>query len=200
MTSDYIFQYDDAQGISYPRLKFVQGGGQPHLFGIFQPYGTSNLVELELARVMLNEEGQRLAKIPGEIYPLVQGGLVDMWGDVVRFHQKYGIDYDGPPRTLDAELEKFRRDFMTEEFREFSLAKTDEDRLDACMDLIYVVLGYGRLRGWNIPEAWRRVQRANMAKRLATEQDPKRHGMDVVKPPGWVPPDHSDLVKIGGRR
>lgn len=193
MTTEYIFEYRDAQEIKYDRLRFIQQS-QNRAFGIFQQYGSANLVELELARVTLNEVGESMSAEARLIR--AAGGVVDMWNDVVRFHQHYKIDYDGPPRVLDPGLEKFRRDFMREEHKEFDDATNDALRFDACLDLIYVVLGYCRLRGWNVPEGWRRVHRANMLKKLAEQQDPKRHGMDVIKPPGWVAPNHDDLVAI----
>lgn len=52
-------------------------------------------------------------------------------------------------------------------------------------------------RGWDFAEGWRRVQAANMAKvRTMRAEDSKRGDAkyDIVKPPGWTPPDHSDLV------
>lgn len=53
---------------------------------------------------------------------------------------------------------------------------------------------------YNFPfvEAWRRVQLANMSKVRATSADQSKRGstFDVVKPPGWEPPSHTDLVEI----
>lgn len=193
MQTEYIYRYEDAQGIRYPELRFIQQSTN-RAFGIFQPYGSQHHLELALDRVYLNDEGMKLSE-KGRSQRL-GGTVVDMWNDVIRFHQKYGIDYDGPPRVLEASLEKFRRDFMEEEHKEFRDAETDARRFDACLDLIYVILGYCHLRGWDVPEGWRRVHMANMLKKLAEKQDPKRHGMDVIKPPGWVAPNLDDLVEI----
>lgn len=51
--------------------------------------------------------------------------------------------------------------------------------------------------GFNFREAWRRVHEANMGKvRARRAQDSTRGSVfDVVKPPGWVAPDLSDLVR-----
>lgn len=69
--------------------------------------------------------------------------------------------------------------------------------LDALADLVYVALGTAHLQGFNFREAWRRVHEANMAKTLpegAPSNPEERMKMKIVKPPGWTPPDHSDLV------
>lgn len=72
--------------------------------------------------------------------------------------------------------------------------------LDALIDLIYVTLGTAYLQGFKseiIEEAWQRVHEANMKKVRATKtEDSKREStFDVVKPPGWTPPNHDDLVE-----
>lgn len=192
MNSDYIFKFEDAQGINYPELRFIQVCHN-RAFGIFNVYGGGN-VELAIDRVSLNEAGMKLGQVA--LYSLVQGSVVDPWNDMIAFHKKFGIDYDGPPRILDEKLLKFRNDFIDEEHKEFKMANTDNKRLDAVCDLIYVLLGYARLRGWNFPEAWRRVQAKNMSKMRAKDTDDKRHATDVIKPPDFVPPDHTDLVTI----
>lgn len=196
MHSDYIFKYSDAQKIEYPNLKFVQL--ITPLFGVFQPYGRGDYISLELARVSLNEYGIKMLEQNPDSVNMFLNSRVLPWDDVVAFHKKFGIDYDGPPRMLDAAYEKFRGDTLKEELKEYFDAEDDEQRFDALIDLIYFALGTIRLRGWNFPEGWRRVQVKNMAKELAVDAKKSRRGfgLDVIKPPGWTPPDLSDLVKI----
>lgn len=128
-----------------------------------------------------------------------------LFEDIAEFHERFGLKYDGPPTDLrhmrkGAQLQAFRRKFITEEFIEFIRAEAKEDakeELDACVDMVYVILGYCYLRGWNFAAAWDRVHEANMTKERVPEGDPRaRSPWDVVKPPGFVPPDHSDLVRI----
>lgn len=113
----------------------------------------------------------------------------DFMGDIVAFHQKFGQEYLGKPRSLRSEGEgddtifDFRSKFMQEEKTEYDdeqekldekVAKGDEQgiakhlelQLDALVDLTYVVLGTAYLQfGAKIfNEAWRRVQEANMKK------------------------------------
>lgn len=150
--------------------------------------------------------------------------IPDMMGDIVSFHQKFGLEYLGKPRSLhtekndgeDGTLFDFRTKFMLEELTEYmdeqpklteKVDKYDEGgvvkyldlQLDALVDLMYVALGTAYLQfGKRIfYEAWRRVQAANMAKvRVENTEDSKRGSkFDVVKPKGWVPPTHVDLLE-----
>lgn len=140
--------------------------------------------------------------------------------DIREFHEKFGLTYDGKPRALHEDnMDLFRFRFLVEELNEYQLAFTAlrhemtlppgvsldpgivtehlAQALDALVDLTYVALGTAYLHGFNFEEAWRRVHEANMQKmRVERESDSKRGSkFDVVKPRGWEPPDHSDLVE-----
>lgn len=121
--------------------------------------------------------------------------------DIRAFHEKFDLAYDGPPRDLrlvDPRLQAFRRKFITEEFIEFLRAEAKEDakeELDGCIDMMYVILGYCYLRGWDVHEAWDRVHAKNMTKVRVLPDDPRaRSPWDVCKPLGFISPDLSDLV------
>ena len=141
---------------------------------------------------------------------------MNLFKDIKDFHEKFRLEYDGPPRVLPEELAKFRIGFMAEEFGEYCL---DEDgivkamvedfkenctpqnvpldkQLDALVDMVYVILGTAYLQGFDFNEAWRRVHEANMKKiRAERASDSQRNStFDVVKPAGWTAPDLSDLV------
>ena len=56
---------------------------------------------------------------------------------------------------------------ITEEFGEFISAYVDKDdveQLDACMDMIWVIVGYALSRGWDVEGAWNEVTRSNFSK------------------------------------
>ena len=85
---------------------------------------------------------------------------------------------------------------VTEEFEEFWQAENDVERLDACMDLIWVILGYCYMRGYNIDGAWAEVARSNLSKIDATTGKViKREDGKVLKPEGWTPPQLELFVK-----
>ena len=127
--------------------------------------------------------------------------------DLEAFHERFGLEYTGMPRLLPGELLRFRVQFLQEELTEYisHIGKEDthdalEEALDALVDLVYVAIGTAYLHGFTpaiFDEAWRRVQDANMSKkRVERASDSKRGSMyDVIKPPGWTPPSHTDLVK-----
>jgi len=116
------------------------------------------------------------------------------------FHERFGLDYRGGPRPLANDLHSFRRNFLFEELEEYLTAHHErnlEKQLDALVDLIYVAAGTAYLQGFDLDEALRRVHAANMLKVKAQNDAESARGngtFDVVKPPGWLPPDLSDLV------
>jgi len=141
----------------------------------------------------------------------------DFMGDIERFHQNFGLEYNGKPRMLPQGLFDFRHKFHVEETTEYAdeqpkladAVKRSDDRditnslelqLDALVDSVYVILGTAYLQfGAKIfNKAWARVQAANMLKvRAEADSDARSHRdtkFDVVKPDGSVAPDHRDLV------
>lgn len=122
-------------------------------------------------------------------------------GDIVDFHKKFELGYDGPGRQLPPNLSKFRVGFQEEELEEYAEAVNTGDmarQLDALVDQMYVLLGTIYLHGWGpiFGEAWRRVHEKNMQKVRAKRLNPGTRDwtFDVVKPPGWEPADLGDLV------
>ena len=85
------------------------------------------------------------------------------------------------------------RNLIVEEFWEFQQAVKDNDeveQLDACMDMIWVILGYAHMKGYKVDAAWNEVARSNLAKiDHKTGKVTKREDGKVLKPEGWTPPD-----------
>jgi predicted HAD superfamily Cof-like phosphohydrolase len=131
------------------------------------------------------------------IYAPSQDVVPRMYQDLVAFHEKFKLAYNGPPRHLPPELEEFRSEFLEEELLEYQQSQNLMDKLDALVDLVYVAIGNAYLHGFPFDVAWRRVHAANMQKvRASSAEDSKRNSAhDVIKPIGWQPPDLSDLVR-----
>lgn len=126
--------------------------------------------------------------------------IPDMYQDVIDFHKKFGLQYDGPPRHFSEVPEiEFRMKRMSEEVRETVAAfhaNQAPEFFDGHLDQIYILLGTMHLCGYDVNEGWRRVHAANMAKERAHKGNPGKYGdkADIVKPADWVAPDLTDLV------
>jgi NTP pyrophosphatase (non-canonical NTP hydrolase) len=112
--------------------------------------------------------------------------IMNMSNDVMRFLTAC----DQSPSKVNAELYK---KLIAEEFTEFHDAIDAHDEietLDACMDMIWVILGYAHMKGYKVDAAWAEVARSNLAKiDNKTGKVIKRHDGKVLKPEGWTPPD-----------
>ena len=120
--------------------------------------------------------------------------------DIRRFHERFQLEYDGPPRQLEEEMSNFRIEFLMEELDEYINAADAgnlEAQFDALIDLVYVALGTAYLHGFPFQEGWDEVQRANMSKVRAArpEQSKRSTALDVVKPAGWQGPDIAAILE-----
>lgn len=122
-----------------------------------------------------------------------------MFEDVKAFHKKFGlIVSDVPVRLTDRKADE-RIEFMQEELDEYVAGVAEKDMAkiaDSLVDLVYVALGTAVMHGLPWALLWNEVQRANMAKVRGTTH--RGHAVDVMKPPGWVPPNHDPLLEASG--
>ena len=90
------------------------------------------------------------------------------------------------------------RNLIVEEFNEFIRAnnKNDEvEKLDACMDMIWVILGFCIMKGYDVHGAWDEVARSNLSKiDKETGKVIKRQDGKVLKPEGWAPPELAKFI------
>lgn len=120
--------------------------------------------------------------------------------DVAEFHEKYLVPCSVSPALLDSGTMNYRVNFLQEELTEliFSYGNDDlEGCADALVDLVWVAMGTAHMMGLPWEKLWDEVRQANMRKRLAKPDgsDSKRgNPLDVVKPPGWVGPDHTTIL------
>jgi len=91
------------------------------------------------------------------------------------------------------------RNLIVEEFNEFIQANNKDDeveKLDACMDMIWVILGYCYMKGYDVNDAWSEVARSNFDKiDKDTGKVRKREDGKVLKPEGWRSPNLAPFVK-----
>ena len=83
-----------------------------------------------------------------------------MYNNVVKFIEACGQEPSDENAKLYSKL-------ITEEYGEFIKARWNNDdveQLDACMDMIWVILGYCKMKGFNVDGAWAEVTRSNLDK------------------------------------
>lgn len=79
---------------------------------------------------------------------------------------------------------------IEEEFQELQDAKTQEEQLDALIDILVVTIGAIHSMGADGEGAWNEVMRTNFAKiDEETGKVRKREDGKVLKPDGWKPPN-----------
>jgi predicted HAD superfamily Cof-like phosphohydrolase len=108
-----------------------------------------------------------------------------MYNDVLKFVEAC----DQEKTELNANLYK---NLISEEFGEFFKAhnmNNEVEKLDACMDMIWVILGFCVMKGYDVNGAWGEVARSNLSKiDNTTGKVIKREDGKVMKPQGWIPP------------
>jgi len=121
--------------------------------------------------------------------------------DVLAFNQKFGLPIPLTPQELAPGVFSYRLGFLKEELAEFEDAETLAKQADALIDLVYVAMGTAILMGLPWEKLWNEVQRANMSKVRAKDQEEslqktgRGHAYDVVKPENWTPPDIARILK-----
>ena len=112
-----------------------------------------------------------------------------MYNDVVKFIEACDQEQNISNSRLYDKL-------IFEEFQEYMHANSDAEELDACLDMIWVILGYCYMKGWNVEGAWKEVVRSNLSKiNPETGKVNKREDGKVLKPEGWTPPQLEQFTK-----
>lgn len=118
--------------------------------------------------------------------------------DVAVFLKACGQDYPITPSPQN-ELSKLYLKLIHEEYNEFKEALVDDDdaeQLDACFDMMWVIIGYMKSRGWDCEAIWDEGAKSNL-----TKIDPvtglvrRREDGKILKPEGWKPPDFTRFTK-----
>lgn len=106
----------------------------------------------------------------------------------------------GQTTTEDNEAQaKLYDKLIREEFDEYiaaRLMKDDVETIDACFDMIWVIVGYMLSRGWDCDKIWDEGSLSNLAKiDKETGKVLKREDGKVLKPEGWKKPDFTKFAK-----
>lgn len=91
------------------------------------------------------------------------------------------------------------KNLIEEEYTEWleALANNDDvEDIDACFDMIWVIVGYMLSRGWDCEKIWDEGALSNLTKiDKATGKVIKREDGKVLKPEGWKKPDFTKFAK-----
>jgi len=122
--------------------------------------------------------------------------------DIHEMHTKFGVrnaveKFDS---VMLRTFLRFRLDFLHEELGETEKAAQagipldSEEVVDGLIDLCVVAIGTLDALGVDPYKAWDEVHKANMSKEVGIKESrPNPLGLpDLIKPEGWVGPDHSD--------
>jgi predicted HAD superfamily Cof-like phosphohydrolase len=95
-----------------------------------------------------------------------------------------------------AELYKKLIKEEVEEFWEAEAASDDVEQIDACFDMMWVIVGYMKSRGWDCEKIWDEGAKSNLSKiDPVTGLVKRREDGKILKPEGWKPPDFTKFVK-----
>jgi predicted HAD superfamily Cof-like phosphohydrolase len=110
------------------------------------------------------------------------------------------VGQEAPPFNADeGKQSKLYKKLIVEEFAEFMEADIDNDdaeKCDACFDMMWVIVGYMKSRGWDCEQIWDEGAKSNLSKiDPATGLVKRREDGKILKPEGWKPPDFAKFVK-----
>jgi len=95
-----------------------------------------------------------------------------------------------------AELYKKLIKEEVEEFWEAEAASDDVEQIDACFDMMWVIIGYMKSRGWDCESIWDEGAKSNLSKiDPVTGLVRRREDGKILKPEGWKPPDFTRFTK-----
>lgn len=111
-----------------------------------------------------------------------------MYNDVVKF-------IEACEQKPSVQMYELYDKLIEEEYTEFIESDSDVEKLDACMDMIWVILGYCYMKGFNVEGAWNEVARSNLSKiDPETGKVLRREDGKILKPSNWSPPDLEKFV------
>ncbi len=116
--------------------------------------------------------------------------------DIKRMHRKFEMTevFENFNSEEKRQFLEFRADFIQEELDELkSQMDNPEEVVDALIDICVVAIGTLDAYGIDSQRAWKEVLTANLAKEPGIKEGrPNPLGLpDLMKPEGWVAPDHS---------
>ena len=119
--------------------------------------------------------------------------------DVAVFLAAVGQETPKKPTIIETPQSNLYKRLIDEEYAEFIEAweaNDDVEKLDACFDMIWVIVGYMKSRGWDCNGAWEEGAQSNLSKiDPTTGKVIRREDGKILKPEGWKEPDFTKFMK-----
>ena len=119
--------------------------------------------------------------------------------DVAVFLRAVGQDNPSTPQQTVSDQAELYKKLIEEEVTEFweaEAASDDVEEIDACFDMMWVIVGYMKSRGWDCENIWDEGAKSNLSKiDPITGFVKRREDGKILKPEGWAPPDFTKFVK-----
>ena len=119
--------------------------------------------------------------------------------DVETFLRAVGQEVPLHKTIIETPQSNLYKKLIDEEYSEFIDAwneNDDTEKLDACFDMIWVIVGYMKSRGWDCDASWVEGAASNLSK-----IDPdtglvrRREDGKILKPEGWKEPNFAQFVR-----
>lgn len=119
--------------------------------------------------------------------------------DVTVFLKAVGQETPAFAQEKVSDQAELYKKLIAEEYSEFIEADNNNDdveRIDACFDMMWVIVGYMKSRGWDCENIWDEGAKSNLSKiDPVTGLVKRREDGKILKPEGWKPPDFAKFVK-----
>jgi predicted HAD superfamily Cof-like phosphohydrolase len=125
--------------------------------------------------------------------------MTKVFTDVTVFLKAVGQETPAFAQSTVSDQAELYKKLIIEEYSEFieaDINNDDVERIDACFDMMWVIVGYMKSRGWDCENIWDEGAKSNLSK-----IDPvsglvkRREDGKILKPEGWQPPNFAKFVK-----
>ena len=125
--------------------------------------------------------------------------MTKVFTDVSVFLKAVGQEQPSHKTIVESPQALLYKNLIKEEFKEFieaDEANDDTERLDACFDMMWVIIGYMKSRGWDCERSWDEGAKSNLSKiDPETGYVRRRDDGKILKPDDWQPPNFEKFVK-----
>jgi predicted HAD superfamily Cof-like phosphohydrolase len=119
--------------------------------------------------------------------------------DVSVFLKAVGQEIPSVPQQTVSDQAQLYKTLIKEEVAEFWEAESvgdDAEEIDACFDMMWVIIGYMKSRGWDCEAIWDEGAKSNLSKiDPVTGKVKRREDGKILKPDNWEPPYFGQFTK-----